>query len=156
MTAPSRMAASIAGCVVHWLELSGKDLIRSAFCPPLSWPVSDSEGGEGWNLKNSSKLPSRVLQDIYSLESKAKSCFSTLTLALSFETTFLLWRHVSFNESFHHKCIKLLLANLSGVSHSVHNMFTTVESMISFEWIVMSSPCSSENGFASSSKEATK
>ena len=36
-----------SGLCGAWLELFVKHLIRSAFCPPLSWPVSDSEGGQG-------------------------------------------------------------------------------------------------------------
>lgn len=45
-TAPLTMAAWIVGCVVHLLF--GKHLLKSAFCPLLSWPVSDSKGGQGW------------------------------------------------------------------------------------------------------------
>ena len=81
IAAPSRMRALTVGMSATFSDesLEGTDLSKqltiSDFVPSRNLPIFESDGGHAWFSceKNSSRSPSRVWQDMYSLEKSEQS-----------------------------------------------------------------------------------
>ena len=129
------MVTSAAGAVLRSGRSDSRQRSRSALTPIRSFPPVDRAGGAAWFSWEKKLLmsPSRVWQEMYSLEKRPQSLFSAASCAFCFEL-FLGWwpaeeweivlrkslcdRCCTLLKSFCHERTVLLLAKCLDFPHS--------------------------------------